>query len=170
MYLFMFSGVPASGKSTIATLVATHYKIPYFARDDTQRFLFQQGLVTENTVDGYLWMLEMARVQLNIGVGCVLDAVFGKQGFRDDVQAIAEITGAKFIPVYCTCSDEILWKTRWHQRAATNHPAHWNNPTWADVERIANNFEDWTHPDVIHLDAVDRIEANLDKVIGKIDH
>lgn len=168
MYLFMFSGVPASGKSTIAKAIATHYKIPYFARDDTQRFLGQQGLVTENTIDGYLWMLEMARIQCGLKIGCVLDAVFGKQGFRDDAQTIADATSAKFIPIYCTCSDKTLWNTRWHQRVEANHPAHWNNPTWADVERIANNFEPWTHPDVIRLDTVDRFELNIAKIISEL--
>ncbi|MEM9953792.1 MAG: AAA family ATPase [Chloroflexota bacterium] len=169
MYLFMFSGVPASGKSTIAKVIARHYKLPYFSRDDTQRFLYQRGLVTENTVDGYLWTLEMARVQLSVGVGCVLDAVFGKQGFRNEAKAIAEQFGAQFVPVYCYCSDETLWKSCWHQRAEANHPAHWNNPTWADVERITENFESWTHDNVIRLDSVDNVEVNLEKVTRLMD-
>ncbi|MEO1288200.1 MAG: AAA family ATPase [Chloroflexota bacterium] len=168
MYLFMFSGVPASGKSTIAKAVATHYKLPYFSRDNTQRFLYQRGLVSKNTVDGYLWMLEMGRVQLSVDVGCVLDAVFGKQGFRYEAQAIAEQFGAQFVPVYCYCSDETLWKSRWHQRAESNHPAHWNNPTWADVERIASNFESWLDKDVIYLDAVDNVEVNMAKIVDML--
>ncbi|MEL6408405.1 MAG: AAA family ATPase [Chloroflexota bacterium] len=168
MYLFMFSGAPASGKSTIAKAIATHFEVPYFARDDAQRFLLQQGLVTENTVHSYIWMLEMARVQLSVNVGCILDGVFGKQSFRDKAQQIAQHFDAQFIPVHCFCSDVTLWKSRWYQRATTNHPAHWNNPTWADVEQIASRFEKWTHPDVIRLNTVNSVEMNVSKITNNL--
>ncbi len=161
MLLFFFSGAPGCGKTALANSIAQQYKIPLFCRDHIQGFLFRRNLITTNTIDGYLWILEQAKMQLSLGVGCVLDAVFPRQEFRDVAIRYAQEHNAIFIPIYCYCSDKNLWKSRWMERATTAHESHYMTFTWDDVERIETQFELWEHPNLIQLDAVKSYEENL---------
>ncbi|GAB5491644.1 MAG: AAA family ATPase [Phototrophicaceae bacterium] len=159
--LILFSGVPCSGKSTLAMLTAEHLKTPCFVRDNLQEFLFKQGLVETNTVDGYHLLLKLAKEQLKLDVSVVLDGVFGKQGFRDEARQIAEQYNLEFKPIHCHISNQTVWKNRWHHRQSIHTVSHWMNPTWDDVLRIENNFQVWETADILSLDAINPVEQNF---------
>lgn len=169
MKLFMFSGPPGGGKTTLATHLARHFKIPLFSRDHIQGFLHQRNLIESNTIDGYYWLLSQAEFQLKLGVSCILDAVFPKHGFRQTAVQIADKYGATFYPIYCYCSDKALWNNRWHQRSCEGDGAHWMEFKWADVERIAAHFETWDHPQLIQIDSAQNHVDNVAALLAMIE-
>ena len=162
--LIVFSGVPCSGKSTLATMTARHFKIPYFARDNLQEFLFQQGLVKENTVDGYRLLIKLAEEQINLGVSIILDATFGRRGFRDELRQIAEHHKTPFKPIYCYISNQDIWKDRWYKRQSLHPISHWMNPVWDDVLNIEDYFEKWDYTNLLSIDAMTPIDQNFQLV------
>jgi predicted kinase len=168
MYLIFFSGPPCCGKSTLAHAIARKYKNPLLSRDQIQGFLSRRGLITTNTVDGYLWVLEQGRMQLSLEVSCILDAVFPRQEFREVAEQYAQELGATFIPIYCYCSDKELWHSRWLARATNDPVSHWMEFAWADVERIEKQFEPWKHECLIELDAVQPYEINLHMLVENL--
>lgn len=169
MNLFFFSGPPGGGKTTFATHLAQYYKIPLFSRDHIQSFLYQRNLINGSTLDGYYWLLSQAEFQLNLGVSCILDAVFPKHEFRQTAAQIADKYGATFYPIHCYCSDQTLWKSRWHQRASADDGAHWMEFKWADVERIAAYFEAWDHPNLIQIDSAQDHADNINALLSMIE-
>jgi predicted kinase len=170
MFLLVFSGPPGCGKSSLASALASKYAIPLFCRDHIQSFLYQRKLITENSVDGYLWVLEQARIQLGFSVSCILDAVFPREEFRAQAERYAHEANAVFIPITCFCSDKALWRSRWLSRATSQHESHWMDFSWADVERIEAQFEPWRHENLIELDAIESHESNLRKLIQYVEN
>ena len=47
--LILFAGMPGSGKTTLARMVARQLKLPLFSKDRVQRVLRDHHLAAENT-------------------------------------------------------------------------------------------------------------------------
>ena len=159
--LILFSGVPCSGKSTLAMQTAEHLRVPYFSRDSLQSFLSDQNLVDGNTIDAYQLLFTLAEEQAKLNISMVLDAVFGRQFLRDEVLQISERQNIVLKPIYCHMSDNILWKERWERRQSSQTLPDWMTPNWDDILNIKNNFQAWETVDILSVDAVNPMEKNF---------
>ena len=136
--LILFSGLPGSGKTTLAAKTAAYFHLPLFAKDRFQSSLLKNHLAERSTADGYHFMFDQTDQQLSLGVSVVLDAVFPLPGFRARVKEIAAQYNAVFLPVYCYCSSNSIWENRMQKRSQL--VPDWTPVGWEEVLRLKNIF------------------------------
>ena len=157
--LIMFTGLPGSGKTTLAQRVAKSLCIPLFSKDFLQSTLRRMKLADRNTVHGYHLLLDLADEQLKIGVSVVLDAVFPLEEFRMAARNIADQNKAKFCVVHCYCSNDKTWQERMSGRH--RYVPNWTPVDWAEVERLRQVYQLWNSQEALFVDALDNLDKNL---------
>ncbi|MEL6309923.1 MAG: AAA family ATPase [Chloroflexota bacterium] len=168
--IILFSGVPATGKTALARAVAQHYQLPILTRDALNQFLYMRELISENTIDSYLLMLELATQFADVGTGVVLEGVFPRAEFRQTARTIATQHNMPFYAIQCIMSDHDLWKKRWQARRDAGSQSHWMTFTWDDVLQIKSRFEAWDTANVVTVDAINSIDSNLARILAHINN
>jgi predicted kinase len=163
--LILFAGMPGSGKTTLARMVSRRLKIPAFAKDRAQRILRDHHLAPEHSGDGYYIILDLADEQLSLGLSVILDATFPLDHFRTVASEIAARHKAKFCAIYCTCSDENVWRERMNHRV--QYVPGWKPVGWSDVERMQEYYQPW-NDNALLVDSMDTPEHNLPIVLEYI--
>ena len=121
MKLIIFSGLPGTGKSTLAESVGKGLGIPVFARDWLEATLLRCELkpATEEKSlgsTGYELMTVLAERQLMLGQSVILDSVAATETIRNTWHQLAEQYNATWRVIECICSDESLHRSRLNGR------------------------------------------------------
>jgi len=146
MRLIIFSGLPGTGKSTLAETIGKDLSIPVFAKDWLEATLVRSGL-KPSTKDkspgftGYELLTVLAERQLMLQQSAILDSVAGSQTIRSTWRQLAEQYGAEWRVIECICSDESLHRSRLHDRKR-NIPG-WHELEWSEVERVRQYYTHW---------------------------
>jgi len=127
--LFIFFGLIATGKSTVAQAWAKRSGLSYYNSDVVrkelaglspqthQRETADQGIYTsEFTEKTYVALLEGAEQNLAQGQGVVLDASYQRKADRDRVRMLAQRMGVRLYCILCVCPEEEM-KRRMAKRA-----------------------------------------------------
>lgn len=154
--LIAFSGLPGTGKSTIARLLAQRVGATWLRIDTIEQALrhcatLPNGVVTE----GYAVAYQLARDNLRIGGTVIADSVNPLSMTRDAWQAVATETGAAFIEVETICSDPIEHRRRVESRA-TDIPG-LKLPAWEHVQ--IREYHPWIRPHIV-IDTAKRDPAS----------
>lgn len=159
--LVIFSGLPGTGKSTLADRLARELRWPLLRIDDVA------GKVPPDA-DYHFWdekilvLLTIAEEQLKLGISVIADSVF-MGADRIHAQEIATKHGAIFRPVYCFLSDEGLWEKRVSGRldAARNSDV----ANWEQIQHQRQWYAAWQPGTGLFIDAIDLVEKNYAKVL-----
>lgn len=165
--LILFSGMPGSGKTTLARMVARQLNLPVFSKDRVQRVLRDHHLAAENTGDGYYIILDQADEQLSLGVSVILDATFPLDHFRMVASEIAGRYSARFCAIYCTCSDDAVWRSRMESRV--HYIPGWKPVGWEDVLRMRQYYQPWGANALI-VDSLASPGENFHRVLAEIEN
>jgi predicted kinase len=165
--LIVFSGLPGTGKSSLAEATGRALGLPVVSRDRLAATL-RRCQITEAHGQGSGWtayelLTDLAEAQLRLGVSVILDSVATQENVRAAWRALAARHRANFCVIECVCSDEALWRPRITSRRR-DIPG-WSELGWNDVDQVRRRFEPWTGERLI-VDSVEPIEVNLDKILA----
>ncbi|WP_405065638.1 ATP-binding protein [Kribbella sp. NBC_01510] len=157
-----FTGLPGTGKSTLAEALATETGVPAFAGDWLLGALKPHGVPTGLSRPTFLAMyydlLEaLIKRQLMLGQSAIVD------GLIDDLvaerwQKTAAEYDARLDVIMCVCTDEVEHRRRLEGR--TRGIPGWHEVGWDHVERMRVEFPVLTH-EHLTVDALDPVDGNL---------
>ena len=146
MKLILFSGLPGTGKSTLAEAVARDVGIPVFAKDWLEATLVRSELKPVNEgkslgFAGYELLTILAKRQMMLGQSVILDSVAASQTIRSTWHQLSDQYGADWRVIECICSDETVHRSRLKDRKR-NIPG-WHELEWSEVERVLRYYLPW---------------------------
>lgn len=162
--LVVVSGLPGTGKSTVAEALSRATGAPIFARDVVEAALWRAG-VGEGVGSGgaaYHLLGTLAGEQLALGHAVILDSVAGYERTRRGWRLLAAAHGAPFVVIECVCSDEQAHRERLSTRRR-GIPG-WYELTWEHVENVRARYEPWSEPRIV-LDATHSFEGNVKRAL-----
>jgi predicted kinase len=167
--LIAFSGLPGTGKSTLADRVAVEIAAPAFSGDWLLGALKPHGLLTgldrPTLLAAYYDLLgTLARRQLMLGQSAVLDCLVNDAVAAEWQKLVAEFQ-AELLVVECVCSDEPEHRRRLEGRRR-DIPG-WHEVGWEHVQRMRAEYPPLTVPHLT-LEAMDSLEVNLQQVLDRL--
>lgn len=166
MKLLVFSGLPGTGKSTLAESVGRKFGIPVFAKDWLEATLAGCEFIQTNDEKllgsvGYRLLTMLAERQLMLEQSVILDSCASTESIRLTWKQLATKYKADWKVVECICSDVCVHHTQLKTRQ--RHIPGWHELEWADVELVRSYYAPWNEPR-IRIDSVAPLDENLEKV------
>jgi len=163
--LIVFSGLPGTGKSTLAEAAGQQLQVPVFAADWLLGSLTPFGgyHLDDLLKIGAELLTTLAFRQLELGQSAILDFPAEDLATRTRWRTLAHTAAAEFRVVVCVCSDLNQHRTRLERRQR-GIPGWHEGGNWANVERRLAEFPPWTG-EVLAVDAVRPLAQNLATVL-----
>ncbi|MBT4792294.1 MAG: AAA family ATPase [Halobacteriovoraceae bacterium] len=143
--LIIFSGLPASGKSTLAIELAKKIKATLVRIDTVEQGLRDICKMQKIEGEGYRLSYLLAKENLVAGNDVIADSVNPWELTRKEWNQVATSVGANYINIEVICSDK-----EEHQFRAENRDVGIENlkkPTW---EKIVNrDYHEWNMPRIL---------------------
>lgn len=136
--LLIFSGLPASGKSTLAKAAARELGAMYL-RIDTIEQALRDLCDVDVEGEGYRLAYRVASDNLRLGTSVVSDSCNPIELTRDEWESVATDTGSAFVNIEVHCSDQAEHRRRVESR--TTEVAGLQLPTWREVQR--RRYDEW---------------------------
>ncbi len=138
--LIVFSGLPGTGKSTIARELARRIDATYLRIDTIEQALKNSSLRIDPVDDaGYAVAFALAEDNLKLGRIVVADSVNPVEETRAAWRIVAARAGCDAMDVEIVCSDEAEHRRRVETR--TSDIAGLCQPTWSEVVR--RDYQPW---------------------------
>jgi predicted kinase len=128
--LYLLSGLPGTGKTTMAQLMARPLNAMHLRIDTIEQGLRDLCHIKVEG-EGYRLAYRIAKDNLRLGTSVIADAVNPWKLTRDEWQAVATGAGAAFINIEMLCSDKAEHRRRIEGRESDM--ANLELPAWRDV-------------------------------------
>ncbi len=165
--LVVMSGLPGTGKSTLAERVAARLRIPVLSVDAIESAILRAGVAPTfaTGLAAYLVAETLADAQVRTGQGVIVDAVNAVEPAKAMWRDLAARHGLAPRIVECSCADEALHRERLAARGQRFE--RFPEPTWDDVVRRRREYTPWREP-VLAIDAARPLEGNVERVLAWI--
>ncbi len=126
--LIVVSGLPGSGKSTIADGISRALSIPVFSIDPIEAAMWRNGIAKSQTgIAAYEVAAALAAEQLRLGHSAIIDAVNPIEAPRTGWRALAAKHRAKLKIVECVCAKRSNASPA-HRGRTSQHRRHGRDP------------------------------------------
>ena len=149
--LFIFSGLPASGKTTLSRLLAKSKRAVYLRVDTVEQALRDLSLDVQE--EGYSLCYRIALDNLQLGMNVVADSCNPIDLTRRAWERIAGKAEADFVNIEIICSDKSEHKKRAETR--TTDVKGLGLPTWEEIEN--REYHRWQQGRTV-IDTAERTE------------
>ena len=165
--IIVVSGLPGSGKSTIAEAIAKKIHSPLLSVDPVESSILKSGISRsfESGLAAYIVVQTLASEQLKLDMSVIIDAVNPVQEARDIWHVLEVKHNAKLFIIECLL-DEQIHKQRLHDRIRNMHRI--PEVTWEDIEKRKKEYIPWKEKRLI-LDTAQSQEKNLQEVLNYIE-
>lgn len=165
--LIIFGGLPGTGKSTIARLLASRLNAVWLRIDSIEQSLVQSEKITMSDMGpaGYLVAYAIAADNLKLGNNVIADSVNPIAITRRDWRNVASESAVPVLEIEIICSDKAQHKERVEQRSA-NIIGH-ILPDWQNV--TTRQYEPWLSTDIILDTSVLTPEQSVDVILQHIE-
>ena len=154
--LYIFGGLPGSGKSTLSQYLAREQQAVYLRIDTIEQALRDAGQLLQGP-EGYMAAYAVAADNLRQGWGVVADSVNPLAVTRTAWRNVAAQLSASFVEIEVICSDAAEHKHRVETRAVEING--FELPTWDDV--VGREYEPWDETHVVIDTAGQTVEQSI---------
>jgi predicted kinase len=141
--LIVLSGLPGSGKSTVAEGLSRTLSIPLFSVDPIEAAMWRGGLSKDQTgIAAYDVAIALADEHLRLGHSVIVDAVNPIEAPRAAWRSLAATYRAEMKIIECVCADEAVHRQRIEARV--RNIAGMPEVSWARAQRRRAEYEAWT--------------------------
>lgn len=161
--LYIFSGLPGAGKTTLSRRLATKLKAAHLRIDTIEQALRDLcGIDVQG--EGYRLAYRIAADNLRLGLNVVADSCNPIGLTRDEWEDVARKSQARYINIEIICSDRGEHRRRIEFRKTT--VAGLRLPTWDEVGR--REYHAWTSERIV-IDTAGRTEAEcFDELLSRL--
>ncbi len=152
--LFVLSGLPGSGKTTLSQFLARKHRIPYVQIDAIEQGL-RDVCRMEVVAEGYELAYRIAAENLRLGLGTVVDSCNPIDLTRTTWEKVARDNHAELVNIEVICSDKDEHRRRIEGRGT--YIPNLRLPTWEDVEKRL--YHPWTGERIV----IDTAHKTLEK-------
>lgn len=133
------AGLPGTGKTTLAKSLAKKLSLVYLRLDCIEVPFYKYNAIAGSKGEGYDAIINLARENLNLGLGVIVDTVNPLHLTRKLFRDLAKESNANLLQFELKTNDLLLHKKRIEQRKSdiVGH----NLPTWDNVRTI--EYEKW---------------------------
>lgn len=145
--LYIFSGLPGTGKTTLSQKLAEHTSAVHLRIDTIEQGL--RDICSVNVVgEGYRLAYRIASDNLNLGISVVADSCNPINLTRKEWEEVARNSQSDFTNIEIICSDKEEHKKRIENRISTI--PNFKLPSWESV--ITREYHSWGKDNRIVID------------------
>jgi predicted kinase len=158
--LIAFSGLPGTGKTSIARELAKRLHATYLRIDTIEQAIVSCGNIDPIMEEGYETAYRVAAENLRIGQHVVADSANTLEVTREAWAEVAREANVRLINVEIICSDETEHQRRVETRSSDIPDL--VQPTWEMVKN--REYHPWTQPRIV----VDTAGRSIGDCVGQL--
>ena len=162
--LYIFSGFPGTGKSTLSSILARELRAAYLRVDVVEQAMRMAGVRIDGP-EGYIVCYEIAAQNLRLGLDVIADTVNPIQVTRQAWRNVAESLETSFVEIEVVCSDEYEHRCRIETRIA-DIPG-FVLPTWEQVK--SRQYDAWDRDHIVIDTAHQTVDESMMNLYEQLD-